>query len=176
RRAERELFFLELLRLRIGMRRGELDLVGAGTEERAGRLANAGRDPLGLAGAEIDDVDLVEGVARFALALKHEALAVSRPVALSRAFTLDGEPSSPGEEIAFLIRRRCSLGHHEREPTDACEAHRSPSEEKTALIIARWHDAAPVTLLERLKTTTYDTNEQMCSIYVEHSLETEHIS
>ena len=48
--AERELFVLQLLRFRIGVRRGELDLVGARAEERARRLADAGRDALGVAG------------------------------------------------------------------------------------------------------------------------------
>ena len=60
RGAERELLVLVLLRLRIVVRRRELDLVGARPEERAGGLADAGRDALGVAGRQIEHVDLIE--------------------------------------------------------------------------------------------------------------------
>src|SRR5262249_38792977 len=85
---------------------GELDLVGAGPEERAGGLADAGRDALGLAGREVEHVDLVERVARLALALKDQALAVRRPVALARAAPFDGQPAHARPEVALLIARR----------------------------------------------------------------------
>src|SRR5205814_3701573 len=85
RSTERELCLLQRLRFRIGVRRRELDLVAARAEERARRLADAGRDAFALAAREIEDVDLIERILRLALALEHEALAVGRPVAFARA-------------------------------------------------------------------------------------------
>ena len=109
RRAERELLVLVLLRLRIGVRRRELDLVAARTEERAGGLADAGRDPLGVAARQIEHVDLIERVARLALALEDQPLAVRRPVAFAGALALDGQAADAGEEIALLIGGRVLL-------------------------------------------------------------------
>src|SRR5581483_3470576 len=83
RRAERELVVLVLLRFRIRVRRRALDLVAAGPEERARRLADARRDASGFAGGEIQHVNLIERVARLALALEDEPFAVRRPVAFT---------------------------------------------------------------------------------------------
>ena len=47
---------------------------------------------------EIEHVDLIERIARLALALEHEALAVGRPVALAGASAFDGEPADAREE------------------------------------------------------------------------------
>ena len=87
------------------MCRRELDLVAARAEERAGRLAQAGRDALGVAARQIEHVDLIERVAGLALALKNEPLAIGRPVALAGTFALDGEPADARQEVALLIRR-----------------------------------------------------------------------
>ena len=103
-RAERELFVLQLLRIRIRVRRRELDLVLARTEERARRLADAGRDAFGLAGREVEHVDLIERIARLALALEHETLAVGRPIAFAGAAPLYREPPDPRQKIALPIR------------------------------------------------------------------------
>ena len=73
----------------------------ARTEEGAGRLAVAGRDALGVAGREVERVDLVEGVAGLAFALEDQALAVGRPVAFAGAASLDGEPADARQEIAL---------------------------------------------------------------------------
>src|SRR5216684_875754 len=87
------------------MRRRELDLVAAGAEKCAGGLAQAGRNAFGVAGRQIEHVDLIEGVPRLALALTDEALAVGRPVALAGTLALDRESTDAGQEVALLIRR-----------------------------------------------------------------------
>ena len=74
----------------------------ARTEERAGRLAVAGRDARRVAGRHVQRVDLIEGIARLALALKDEPLAVRRPVALAGAAAFDGEPADARQEVALL--------------------------------------------------------------------------
>src|SRR6185295_3810997 len=102
RRAEGELLVLQLLRLRIGVRRCELELVAVGTEERACGLADARRDAFGLAAPEIEDVNLIEGIARLALALKHDPLAVRRPVTLARASAFDGQAPHARQKVTLL--------------------------------------------------------------------------
>jgi hypothetical protein len=99
------------------MRRREQDFVGAGTEERAGGLSQAGRDPFHIATAQIECVDLVKRVARFALALENEALAVGRPVAFSGAAAFDGQAPDAREKVTFLILRAAGLkrGHGQRQ-------------------------------------------------------------
>ena len=106
RRAEVELVLLQLLRLRIVMRRRKQDLIGAGAEERAGRLAVAGRDALGVARGQVERVDLVEGIARLALALKDEPLAVRRPVAFAGAAAFDRQPADARQEVALFVLGR----------------------------------------------------------------------
>jgi len=86
--------------------RGEFDLVGARPEECAGRLADAGRDALGVAARQIEHVDLIEGVARLALALEHEACAIRRPVALAGAFAFHRQTADAAEKITFLVDGR----------------------------------------------------------------------
>src|SRR6185436_11771473 len=86
RRAEGVLLVLELLRFRVAMRGRKLDLVGAGAEEGARRLADAGRHARRVAGGEIEHVDLIERVAGLAFALEHDPLAVRCPVAFAGAF------------------------------------------------------------------------------------------
>ena len=80
----------------------EHDLAAAGTEERARGLAHAGRDALGVAAGEVEHVDLVEGIARLALALEHEPLAVRRPVAFAGALAFDREPADAAQEVSLL--------------------------------------------------------------------------
>ena len=48
-----------------------------------------------LAGRQIDGVDLVEGVAGLALALKDETLAVGRPVPFACAPAFNRQPPDP---------------------------------------------------------------------------------
>src|SRR5439155_2049997 len=115
RRAKRELLVLQLLRFRIRVRRRELDLVAAGTEERARRLAGARRDALRLAGAEVEHIDLIEGIPGLTLALKDEPLAVRRPVAFAGAPPFDGEPPNTRQEITLLVGGR---GLHRAERRD----------------------------------------------------------
>jgi hypothetical protein len=88
------------------VRRGEEDFVAVRTEERAGGLAHAWRDPLRIAGGEVEDVNLVERVAGLAFALEHQPLAVRRPIALAGALALDGEAADPRQEVALLACRR----------------------------------------------------------------------
>src|SRR5207248_787796 len=101
--AERQFLVLILLRFRIVMRRREQNLIAAGTEKRARRLPDSRRNPFHVAAGEIERIDLVEGIARFTLALKDKALAIGRPVAFSRAAPLDGKTTNPCQEIALLV-------------------------------------------------------------------------
>ena len=105
RGAERQLVVLLLLRRRIVVRRGEEDLIGAGTEEPARGLAQAGRDARGVAGRQVHHVLLVEGVARLALALQHQPLAVGRPVPFAGPPAFDREPADARHEVALLVGR-----------------------------------------------------------------------
>ena len=82
------------------MRGRKLDLVGSRAEERAGRLAVPGEMRLVSPVVEVERVDLIERIARLALALKHEPLAVRRPVALAGAPSLDRQPADARQEIA----------------------------------------------------------------------------
>ena len=52
-------------------------------------LPDAGRDARRVAGLHVHQIDLIEGIAGLALALKDELLAVVRPVALAGAAALD---------------------------------------------------------------------------------------
>ena len=106
RGAKRELVVLILLRLRIVVRRGEQNLVGAGAEEAARRLAQAGRDAGGVAGREVHHVHLIERIAGLPLALQHEPLAVRRPVAFAGPPPLDREPAHARQEVALLVGGR----------------------------------------------------------------------
>ena len=115
-RAKRVFFVLQLLRLRVGVRGGELDVaILSRPEERARGLAKTRRDAFGVAAVEIERVDLIEGIAGLALALKDEALAVRRPVALAGALAFDGEPPDAREEVALLVSRSRGL---ERQGTE----------------------------------------------------------
>src|ERR1700681_2396770 len=87
------------------MRGGEFDLVGTWPEECTGGLADARRDALGVAGGEIERVNLVERIARLALALEDEPLAVRGPIALARALAVDCQTPDAREEVALLIWR-----------------------------------------------------------------------
>jgi len=91
------------------MCRRKQDLVGAGTEEGAGRLAVARRDALGVAGRQVERVDLIERVARLALALKDQPPAVRRPVALACAATFDRQPADARQEITLFVLGRAGL-------------------------------------------------------------------
>src|SRR5207344_2985163 len=96
RRPERILLVLVLLRFRIGVRGGELDVaVGARPEKRARRFSEAWRNPFRVTAVQIERVDLVEGVAGLPFALEHETLAVGRPVALAGSLPLDRQAPDP---------------------------------------------------------------------------------
>ena len=116
RGAEVEFVLLVLQRLGIEVRRAEHDLVAAGTEERARRLAHAGRDSLGVAGGEVEHEDLVERVGRVTLALEDQALAVGRPVAFTRALALDRQPADAAQEGP--LTRRGLRGHWHCRPQE----------------------------------------------------------
>jgi hypothetical protein len=88
------------------MGRGKQDLVGARTEERAGRFAHPGRDALDVTRGEIEGVDLIERVARLALALEDQALSVGCPVAFAGAPALDSQPPDARKKIPLLIPAR----------------------------------------------------------------------
>src|SRR5690606_20607424 len=108
RLAEGELLGLQLPRPRIEVGRAEQDLIRSRPEERAGRLAVAGRDALRLARREVEHVDLVERVAGLALALEDELPAVGGPVALACAAPFDRQPPDAAQERRFgkVGRRR----------------------------------------------------------------------
>ena len=90
------------------MCRGEKNLIAARAEERAGRLAVARRDSLGVPRREVERVDLIEGVARFALALKDEPLTIRLPVALSGAAAFDGQSPDTRQELTFARACGCT--------------------------------------------------------------------
>ena len=54
-----------------------------------------------VAAGHVHQVDLIERIARLALALKDELTAVLRPVAFAGPAAFDGEPADPGEEVAL---------------------------------------------------------------------------
>ncbi len=99
--AELQLLVLQLLRVRIVMGGREQDVVGRRVDERARGLASAGRDPGRAAAGQVEAVNLIEGIARLALALEHQRLAVGGPVAFARAPSLHGEAPDPGEEVSL---------------------------------------------------------------------------
>src|SRR4051794_29648896 len=76
RGAEVELDLLFGNGVRIEVSGGEKDLIRAGPEERAGGFTNAGGNSRGLAGFEIQDIDLVKRISRLAFALEDERFAV----------------------------------------------------------------------------------------------------
>ena len=106
------------------MRGGEQHLVGARSEEGAGRLADAGRDPVGVAGGEIEDVDLEERIAGFALALEDERLAVRGEIALAGTTAFVGELPGIGEKTPLVgvsgkrghgVKGYCRIGNCDRQ-------------------------------------------------------------
>jgi hypothetical protein len=99
---EVELGLLQRLRCRVVVRGREQDLRAARPEERARRLAVAGRDALGFPDVQVEHVDLIERVAWLTLALEDEAVAIRRPVAFAGATAFHGQPPDTREEVAFL--------------------------------------------------------------------------
>src|SRR4051812_20458146 len=93
------------------MRGGKEQARGAGLKERAGRFAHARRDARGVAGEQIEDVDLIEWVPFLALALEADAVAIGAEVALAGALALEGELARIGKEAALL---RAGLGPRRR--------------------------------------------------------------
>ncbi len=91
RRAELELGLLVRRAARVVVRRCEQDLPGSRPEKRAGGLALPRRNAPRVPGFEVELVDLVERIARLALALEHELLPVRREIALSRSLALEGQ-------------------------------------------------------------------------------------
>src|SRR5262245_19800361 len=107
------------------MCRGEKNLVAARPEERAGRLADAGRDSSRIPVFEVESVDLVERVIRFAFALKHHRLSVRREVALPCAPAFEGELANVRKEIRLREGLRCRPSERPRQRArdhDASEA------------------------------------------------------
>ena len=68
--------------------------------------------------AEIERVDLIEGIAGLALALKHDPLAVGRPVAFARALAFDRQPADARQEVALLVRGRLLSRQGDGEETE----------------------------------------------------------
>ena len=110
RSAELALFTLPGLRLGIEMRRREQHAIRSRTEERAGGLADAGRNTVGVPGGEIEMVDLEERIAGFPLALEDERLAVGGEVAFTGAASLEGDLPRLGEEPGFGVGRNGRRG------------------------------------------------------------------
>ena len=67
-----------------------------------------------VAGREVEQVDLEERIARLALALKDEALAVGAEIAFSGAFAGEGKLPHAGEERRLGIAPRVGLGGADR--------------------------------------------------------------
>ena len=80
---------------------GVEDLFAIGMDPGAGRFAVAGRDPLGVAGLQIQPVDLVEGIALLALALEDHLAPIGREIALAGAFALERELPDVREQRRF---------------------------------------------------------------------------
>ena len=71
-------------------------------------LPDAGRHARDVAARHVHQIDLVEGIARLALALEDELPAVLRPVALAGASSFDGETADSREEITLGKRGLCA--------------------------------------------------------------------
>ena len=100
-RAEFQLGFLFGRRLGVGMGRGEEDAVGRRLEKSAGRLARAGRDARRFAREQVEDVYLVEGIPRLALALEDQLLAVRMKIAFAAPLALEDKLPRVREESGF---------------------------------------------------------------------------
>src|SRR6187397_3221892 len=104
---------------------GKQHVTSFGIDERAGGLASAGRDARHVAVRHVHQIDLIEGIARLALALEYELPAVFRPIPLAGASSFDGETTNPGEEVtlgswALRLETRKQTGpdHGRREQTN----------------------------------------------------------
>src|SRR5688500_5708576 len=96
------------------MRGRKEDVPGLGVDEGARRLARAWRDARDRPRLHIHQIDLIERIARFALALEDELSTVLRPVALAGPAPLDRQPANTGQKIPLGW---LSLGPHH--PADA---------------------------------------------------------
>jgi hypothetical protein len=67
-----------------------------GTEEGAGGFARAGRDAMTVAGFQVEQVDLIERIARFAFALKDEGATIMRKIAFPTPPAFKGELTNVG--------------------------------------------------------------------------------
>ncbi len=91
------------------MRGSEEHFIFPRPEERAGRLSHSGRNAASVSRGEIQRVDLVERIVRFALALKDERLAIGREITFPAAPPLEDELPGVGEEprlVFGLLRHR----------------------------------------------------------------------
>src|SRR5262245_39769597 len=92
------------------MRGREEDLLSRRPDERARRLAEAGRDAFDVARAKVERVDLIERIPRLALALEDESLPIGGPVTFSRTTTFEGQPADLREEILLAPRLSRTAG------------------------------------------------------------------
>ena len=69
----------------------EQNFIAVGTEKGARGFADAGRDPVAVAGFQVEHINLVEWVTRLAFALENQRLAVGRKVTFAAASAFEGE-------------------------------------------------------------------------------------
>ena len=89
------------------MRGSKEHFIRVGAEETARGFADARRNAMRVAGLKIHDVDLVERIVGFTLALENQRFAVRREVSLAAAFALEGELADILEERRFVLGREC---------------------------------------------------------------------
>ena len=87
------------------MCRGKQNLVASWPKEPARRLANPGRNAVRLAGLEIKQIDLIEGILRLAFALENKILPVGGEVPFATAFAFENKLTDFCEELGFAARR-----------------------------------------------------------------------
>src|SRR4029077_9308164 len=91
--------------LRIKVRRGENGFLAASSKKAAGGLSDAGRDSTNIACFEIQKIDLVKRISRFALTLKDEQLAIVREIAFPASLALVDQLARIRDELSLLPSR-----------------------------------------------------------------------
>ena len=99
--AEVEFGFLPCLGLWIELRGGEQHFLAARAKKGASGFANARRDTVAVAGFEVQEVNLVERVARLAFALKNQGLSFGRKITFTAAPAFESELANVRQKLRF---------------------------------------------------------------------------
>src|SRR5215475_1988152 len=102
--ALRQFFLLFGPGLGISMGGGKEHLIGVRMDPGTGGLADAGGHTCGIAAFQIQQVNLIKGIVRFAFALKNHAFTISAKIALASAPSDKGELVCLGQQACFVDR------------------------------------------------------------------------